>query len=120
MKTIEYYMSLPYRLEILPDLDEGGYVARYPDLPGCITVGDSVESVAGNAEDAKREWIAAAVEDGVTIAEPVNMEGYSGQFKLRIPKSLHRKLAEHSKEEGVSMNQYCVYLLSKNDALEKV
>ncbi len=120
MKTIEYYMSLPYRLEILPDLDEGGYVARYPDLPGCITVGDSVKSVAENAEDAKREWIAAAVEDGVTIAEPVNMEAYSGQFKLRIPKSLHRKLAEHSKEEGVSMNQYCVYLLSKNDALEKV
>ncbi|PNH19115.1 antitoxin HicB [Lachnospiraceae bacterium] len=120
MKTIEYYMSLPYRLEILPDPDESGYVARYPDLPGCLTVGDSMESVAKNAEDAKKEWIAAAIEGGVAIAEPVNMEGYSGQFKLRIPKSLHRRLAEHSKEEGVSMNQYCVYLLSKNDALEKV
>ena len=120
MKTIQYYMSLPYRLEILPDPEEGGYIARYPDLPGCITVGDSIESVAENAEDAKKEWIAAAIEHGIAIAEPVNMEGYSGQFKLRIPKSLHRSLAEHSKEEGVSMNQYCVYLLSKNDALEKV
>ncbi len=119
MKTIEYYMSLPYRLEILPDLDEGGYVARYSDLPGCITTGDSMESVTENAEDAKKEWIAAAMENGASIAEPVSMEGYSGQFKLRIPKSLHRRLAEHSKEEGVSMNQYCVYLLSKNDALEK-
>ena len=79
-----------------------------------------MESVAKNAEDAKKEWIVAAIEGGVAIAEPVNMEGYSGQFKLRIPKSLHRRLAEHSKEEGVSMNQYCVYLLSKNDALEKV
>ena len=55
MKTIEYYMGLPYRLEILPDPDEGGYVARYLDLPGCITVGDSMESVAKNAEDAKKE-----------------------------------------------------------------
>ncbi len=64
MKTIEYYMSLPYRLEILPDPDEGGYVARYPDLPGCITNGDSMESVAENAEDAKREWLAAAMENG--------------------------------------------------------
>ena len=53
MKTIEYYMGLPYRLEILPDSDEGGYVAHYPDLPGCITVGDSIESIAENAEDAK-------------------------------------------------------------------
>ena len=120
MKTIEYYMSLPYRLEILPDPEEGGYIARYPALPGCITLGDSKESAAENAEDAKKEWIAAAIENGIAIAEPVNTEGYSGQFKLRIPESLHRSLAEHSKEEGVSMNQYCVYLPSKNDALEKV
>ena len=113
MKTIEYYMGLPYRLEILPDPDEGGYVARY-------LVGDSMESVAKNAEDAKREWLTAAMENGTQIAEPADVAGYSGQFKLRIPKSLHRRLAEHSKEEGVSMNQYCVYLLSKNDALERV
>lgn len=44
MKTIEYYMSLPYKLKIIPDLDEGGYVASYPELPGCITVGETVES----------------------------------------------------------------------------
>ena len=113
MKTIEYYMALPYRLEIVPDSDEGGYVARYPDLPGCITVGDSMEEAAKNAEDAKKEWLAAALESGVEIAEPVSANGYSGQFKLRIPKSLHRRLAEHAKEEGVSMNQYCVYLLSQ-------
>ncbi len=32
---------------------------------------------------------------------------------------LHYSLAEHARQEGVSMNQYCVYLLSKNDAMEK-
>ena len=51
MKTIEYYMSLPYRLEIIPDPDEGGYAARYPELPECITVGSSMEAVVENAED---------------------------------------------------------------------
>lgn len=120
MKTIEYYMNLPYKLEIVPDSDEGGYVARYPELPGCITVGETVESVVKNAVDAKKAWLEAALEEGTEIAEPVSLDDYSGQFKLRIPKSLHRTLAAHSKEEGVSMNQYCVYLLSKNDALEKV
>ena len=59
MKTIEYYMSLPYKLEIVPDLDEGGYVASYPELPGCITVGETVESVAENATDAKMLWLEA-------------------------------------------------------------
>lgn len=113
-------MNLPYKLEIIPDPYEGGYVARYPDLPGCVSVGNTIETVTENAMDAKKEWLAAAMENGADIAEPVTVEGYSGQFKLRLPKSLHKKLAEHSKEEGVSMNQYCVYLLSKNDALEKV
>ena len=120
MKTIEYYMNLPYKMEIVPDSDEGGYVARYPELPGCITVGKTVESVVENAVDAKKAWLEAALEEGTEIAEPVSLDDYSGQFKLRIPKSLHRALVAHSKEEGVSMNQYCVYLLSKNDALEKV
>lgn len=73
---------------------------------------------AEDAEDAKKEWLTAALESGVEIAEPASPNGYSGQFKLRIPKSLHRRLAERSKEEGGSMNQYCVYLLSRNDALE--
>ena len=119
MKSIEYYTNLPYKLEIVPDPDEGGYVARYPELPGCITAGETLEAVTKSAEDAKKEWLTAALEDGIEIAEPSAADNYSGQFKLRIPKSLHRALAEHSREEGVSMNQYCVYLLSRNDAQKR-
>lgn len=59
----------------------------------------------------------AAIKEGIEINEPDNLESYSRQFKLRIPRSLHRSLAEHSQREGISMNQYCVYLLSKNDVL---
>jgi predicted HicB family RNase H-like nuclease len=56
------------------------------------------------------------MEQGLEIPEPFAESEYSGQFKLRIPKALHRSLAQHSKEQGVSMNQYCLYLLTKNDA----
>ena len=80
MKTLNDYLAMSYRMEIVEDKDEGGFVVSFPELP------DSLEE-------------------------------YSGQFKLRIPKSLHRSLAEHSKKEGISMNQYCVYLLAKNDAV---
>ena len=116
MKTIDYYLNLPYKLEIVPDMDEGGFAARYPELPGCITVGDTLEAVVKNVNEAKIEWITAALEDGNTIPEPSTYDDYSGQFKLRLPKSLHKLLADRSKEEGVSMNQYCVYLLSMNNA----
>ena len=116
MKDLNYYLSLPYKLEIVPDTEEGGYAGRYPDLPGCITCADTIDKLAINAEDAKKAWLEAALEDGITINEPENKtsSNYSGQFKLRIPKSLHKELAEQSKFEGISMNQYCLYLLSQN------
>ena len=104
-------------MEIVEDKDEGGYIVSYPDLPGCITCADTIENAVANAMDAKKEWLHAALEEGIEIYEPESLEDYSGQFKLRIPRSLHRSLAEHSRREGISMNQYCVYLLSKNDAV---
>lgn len=116
MKTLNEYLSLPYRMEIVEDRDEGGFAVSFPELPGCVTCGETVESAVANAQDAKRAWLEAALASGVEIHEPDSLESYSGQFKLRLPRSLHRALAEHSRQEGVSMNQYCVYLLSKNDA----
>lgn len=117
MKSLNEYLSIPYKMEITPDTEEGGYVVSFPDLPGCITCGETIESAIANAADAKRTWLESAIEDGIQINEPNSIEQYSGQFKLRIPKSLHRQLSEHSKREGISMNQYCLYLLSKNDTL---
>lgn len=119
LKNIDYYLALPYKLEIHPDTEEGGYGARYPELPGCITCGETLDATAKNAEDAKKVWLEAALEDGMDIPEPStdNLSQYSGQFKLRIPKILHKTLAEHAKREGISMNQYCMYLLSRNDAI---
>ena len=46
-KTLEYYLSLPYRLEIIPDTVDGGYGACYPELPGCVTCADTLEEVIG-------------------------------------------------------------------------
>ncbi len=119
MKTIDYYMSLPYRMEIIPDVEEGGFTATYPDLPGCITCAETLEELVDNMGDAKKAWLTAALEDNVDIPEPSvlpDISSFSGQFKLRMPKSLHKSLAMHAKEEGISMNQYCNYLLAMNDS----
>lgn len=118
MRSLEEYMKLPYKLEIIPDTEESGFVASYPELPGCISCGETIAEVVANIEDAKKEWLLASIESGIEINEPENLDLYSGQFKLRIPKSLHKTLSEDSKKEGVSMNQYCVYLLAKNSERE--
>ena len=112
-KTVDYYMSLPYRLEIIPDSEEGGYAAQYPELRGCVTCADTIEELVANAEDAKRVWIEAALEEGIDIPMPSSMTKYSGQLRLRMPKELHRHIAERAREEGISMNQFCIYMLSK-------
>lgn len=114
MNSIEHYMSLNYKIEIVKDKAEGGYVALYPQLKGCVSCAKDIETAVTMLEDARREWIAAALEEGISIPEPNGDDQYSGQFKLRLPKSLHRELAEESRREGISMNQYCLYLLSKN------
>ena len=113
IKDLEYYMSLPYRIEIIKDRDEEGYAVFIPELKGCITTGTSITDALENLEDAKKTWLTVAIEDGVPIPEPDSLKDYSGEFKLRMPKSLHRRLMERSREEGVSMNQYCVALLSE-------
>ena len=82
MKTLDEYLSLQYRMVLTPDPDEGGYAVSFPDLPGCLSVGDTIDEAVANAEDAKREWLAAAIEDGYPINEPDDIENYSGQFKI--------------------------------------
>ena len=73
-KTLNDYMAMPYRMEIVEDEEEGGFVAYYPDLPGCITCGETKEDVLANALDAKKAWLEAALEDGMEIYEPDSLE----------------------------------------------
>ena len=47
-------MKKSYRMEIVEEKEEGGFVVSYPDLPGCITCGETVESAVANALDAKK------------------------------------------------------------------
>lgn len=104
-------------MEVVEDPAEGGFVVSFPDLRGCITCAATAETAIEAATDAKRAWFEAAIEDGYDIPEPGAETSYSGQFKFRLPKSLHRQLSEHAKREGISMNQYCLYLLTKYDTV---
>ena len=67
MKTLNDYMKMSYRMKIVEDKEEGGYVVSYPDLPGCITSGETIEATVANAVDAKKVWIEAALEEGIEI-----------------------------------------------------
>ena len=38
MKQIEYYLKLPYKMEVVEDVEEGGYVASFPDCRDVLHV----------------------------------------------------------------------------------
>lgn len=87
MKTLNEYLALPYRMELVKDPDEGGFVVSFPDLPGCITCGETLEAAVANAADAKRAWLQAALEDGLPVREPDDLENYSVSSSCGFPKA---------------------------------
>ena len=72
MKTLNEYLALPYKMELIPDPDEGGFVVSFPELPGCVTTGETAEQAIANARDAKVAWLTAALEVHIVIPEPDN------------------------------------------------
>lgn len=114
-RDLDYYMSLPYAITIIPDPRSGGYVAKITELPGCITQAESLPELMNMIEDAKRCWIDGALQDGIEIPEPVDPNDVEpSKFLLRLPKSLQRELAARAKLEGVSLNQYMLYQLARS------
>ncbi len=115
MKKVEDYMILPYNYIIQPVTDESGsyFYARVLELDGCQSTGETLEDAYNNLKDAMKGWIETKIENGFTVPLPVGYENFSGKFIVRIPKSLHYRLSVEAKEEGVSLNQYAVYKLSR-------
>lgn len=63
------------------DSSEGSvsYVISVPDLPGCLTAGHTIAEAVKNAEDAKENWLLAALEDGYAIPEPESYKALAGK-----------------------------------------
>lgn len=119
-RTVDEYMALPYTIEIVPD--ENGFFVRVRELEGCMSVGATKAEALEMIEDAMREWLHIAIEVNLDIPLPESMrqESYSGKFPLRMPKSLHEKLAKAASLDGISLNQHIVNLLSERHALDEV
>ena len=119
-KPLEYFLQLEYSLNIIAD-PEGGYVVEFPDLPGCLTQGDTLDEAVSMAEDARIGWIETEYNrNNGDIPMPSYPVEYSGKFNVRLPKSLHQALSESAEQDGVSLNQYVVMLLARGEAEDRV
>lgn len=118
-KNLEYYMKLLYTIEVvpIPKSQGGGFAARLPQIGRHAITGDgeTPEEAIKNLETAKRERFEAYLKKDIEIPEPEEeKEEYSGRFIVRLPKILHRQLAEAAKQNNISLNQYINYLSTSN------
>ena len=109
METPRY----PFEITLLSEEDGPGYCITFPDLPGCMSDGATMEEAIRNGADAEKAWLAAAAKWGDTIAAPGQGPHKTGEFRTRVPKSLHARLARQAEIEGVSMNTLTVALLAE-------
>lgn len=109
--TLEDYLSRAYPFDVSVD-EEGGYFILFPDLPGCMTQVDDISEISPMAEEIRTLWIETAYDMGLNIPPPSYPPTHSGKFNVRLPRSLHRALAESAHVEGVSLNQHVVAILS--------
>lgn len=55
-QSLEDYLSLKYPMSIYPE-DDGGYTVMIPDLPGCMSQGETLEEALKNINEARELWI---------------------------------------------------------------
>jgi len=110
--NLEYYMSLPYTIEMNPNPD-GTWFVRVKELRGCMSHGDTPDEAIAMIREAMELWLEVSLERGLPIPEPRAWDDYSGKFVVRVPRSLHRELVEAAEAEGVSLNQYINVALAR-------
>lgn len=104
-----------YPINIFWSDEDGGFIAEVPDLPGCSAWGASEADAAREVRDAIAAWKLAAKRSGKAVPPPRGvqpLDAYSGKFLVRVPRSLHARLARRAAQEGVSLNQLLTGLLA--------
>jgi antitoxin HicB len=94
--------------------DEGeGYLIEFPDVPGCMSDGETPEEAVVNGRDALKCCLLTLKEFGDTIPAPGAFAAASGQWRQRVPKSLHARLVERARREGVSLNTLVTAMIAE-------
>jgi len=108
-----------YSFRVLWSKDDDAYIASCPEFSGVSGFGDSQEAAIAEAKRALELAIETFRVEGWPLPNPTVLESHSGQFRVRVPRTLHAMLAEGAEVEGVSLNSYVISLLSAGVVRER-
>jgi len=103
----------PFQVRPLTADEGGGYLIEFPDLPGCIADGETPSEAIANGRDALKSVLLTKKEFGDPIPKPGRIATSSGQWRQRVPKSLHARLVDRAEREGVSLNTLVTAMIAE-------
>lgn len=88
----------------------GGYLVEYPDIPGCMSDGETIEEAIANGREALRDCLDVFSESGRKVPKP---EVSAAQWRQRLPRTLYSKLTKQAEREGVSINSLVTAIIAE-------
>ena len=113
MKETLRLEDYPLTIRPLAGDEGGGYLIEFPDVPGCMSDGESPEEAVANGRDALKCCLLTLQEFGDPIPAPGAFTSASVQWRQRVPKSLHARLVERARREGVSLNTLVTAMIAE-------
>jgi antitoxin HicB len=101
-----------YRFSVRPltRAEGGGFLVEYPDIPGCMSDGATVEEAIAHGKEALRDTIAVFGEIGRMPPPPAPE---AAQWRQRLPRTLYAKLTQQAENEGVSINSLVTAMIAE-------
>ncbi|WP_007023931.1 type II toxin-antitoxin system HicB family antitoxin [Saccharomonospora iraqiensis] len=94
-----------YTYRVTWSAEDGEFVATCLELPSLSWLAATPQDALTGVERVAAEAVADLREAGEQIPVPLADQQFSGRFNVRIPETLHRRLATEAAEEGVSLNR---------------
>jgi len=110
-------MAYPLELRRLSEDEGGGWLITFPDLPGCMSDGETIEQAIESGKDAFRSWVMTALEFGDPIPQPASQASIS--VKIQMPQDLHEALSAWTKVESASHASPSLVLISQGSRLTR-
>ena len=102
-----------YSVVVAWSTEDDEYVATSPEWPELSWLASSEPGAIRGLRRVIRESIAALEREGSRIPAPHLQPMYSGQLRLRMPRSLHQAMAARADQEGVSLNTLALTYISR-------
>jgi len=102
-----------YERKVFYSKEDGGWIAVAPELPGCSAHGKTSERALKELDTAIELWLETAISKKWSVPKPVASRELAGRILLRLPRELHQDYLSLATEEGVSLNQYMLYVLAR-------